>query len=200
VPVNDNRFSIATEKLKQVEEVTGVPATDLQAALEDIARSIAQETSRQTYKEITEPQNRLAEADRYMETNFPEAIKFQDEITQFVKTTPEVGEMVGELWKLGKYKEAMRYSLSEWRNNMNAQTEHQLRVAEEVRKEEVAAAKVDAGLMTTNAQSARENKEQGVTQEELDKYAAMARAGYPTPLLRNTIGRMLPDSVFGPDA
>lgn len=186
-----------SERLKQIEEITGVPATDLEAALTEIARDVSRKEAESTYKRITEPMEKRQLADAYMEDNFPEAVKFSDEIAQFVKTDPLTQSVVGNLWRQGHFQEAMVIGYNNWKLNMGAQQEHSLNVAEEVRKEEVALARVDAGLMSTNAQSSRENVEQGVTQEEFDKLNQLAKAGYHTPLLRATIGRMLPDSVFG---
>jgi hypothetical protein len=185
------------ETLQKLEEVTGLEATELANLFTGLARDVAKPVAAETYKELTEPQRRIAEADSFMEVNYPESTKFQDEIVSFAKTDPIVGPLVNELWNKGLYKEALMQSYMGWKLNSGIQEEHRLTVAEEVRREEVAKSKLDAGLVTTNAQGAREAAPTGPSSEEMDALIRAHRAGHTLPLLRATIGRTLNNEIFG---
>ena len=193
----DPSLQSIVEKFAKLEEVTGIPKEEFHDMFADLAKVVAKDTARQTYSEITEPEKRVKEADDFMATHYPESLKFQDEIVQFVRTNPEVNAVVDNLWKQGLYKEAMMHGHMAWKLESGIQKEHALTVAEEVRKEEVLASRKDAGLLHTQAHGARESAVGGPTEEEMRELIRISRAGNNTPFLRATIGRMLPDEPFG---
>jgi hypothetical protein len=192
----DPSLQAIVDKFSQFEEVTGIPKEEIHDMFATVAKSIAKETARQTYTEIEEPRKRLQEADDYMATRYPESTKFQDEIVQFTRTNPEVNSVISELWGKGLYKEAMQHGYMAWKLESGVQQEHALTVAEEVRRNEVEAARQDAGLLSTQAQGARESVNVGPSPEEMAELIRISRAGNNVPFLRATIGRTLSDDYF----
>jgi hypothetical protein len=149
-----------------------------------------------------------------MKKNYPDALKFADEIALYMESEPLIGSAVSALVLQGKKQEA---AVLAWRSYETAvkagnvqstldaarTKEVQLEAADQVRKEAVDKARKDAGIPGTSAGGVHE-RPSAPDQSEIEAAAAAMRAMGSTPgnpaaarWRELTIGRTLPPEIFG---
>jgi hypothetical protein len=187
-----SRSSRRAEIIEQLESNPFDPA--LVARLTEV---VAQETLEQA----NAPQRAYDEANTYMQARYPEALQFGDEVGQFVATNPETKAAVEKLWAAKAYGEASELAYLRWQIQKAGSAENSALANAQVLQEEVAKARIDAGLVTSQANGVHETpaSQIAVSQEEEAAAIKQYHAGYKQPLMR-IIGRDLPDDLFGPNA
>lgn len=150
------------------------------------------------------------QVDKFMRTNYPDSVNFTDEINLFVNTDPMTGTVVRTLLAAGKKEEA---AVTAWQNyaraasvetnakirTNNIQKETVLDAADQVRKEAVERARIDAGVPTTTAGGIHESPEASTSREEIEAAAAgMAAGDVGSAILwrKLTVGRDLSGPLF----
>ena len=186
------RSSRRTEILAKLEETPF--DTGLISELADVAAQEAVERAEA-------PQRAYVEADNYMRSRYPEALQFGDEVGQFVATNADTKRAVQELWAKGAYGEASELAYLRWQIQKAGAAETSVRANAQVLQEEVEKARVDAGLVTSQANGVHETpaSQMAVSKEEEEAAIKQYHAGYKTPLMR-IIGKDLPDDLFGPNS
>lgn len=179
----------AAPALAKFKEVYGVEPEDFVPLVQQLAEDIIEQREA--------PKVAFAAADSYMAERYPESIAMRDELVQFMTTDADTKPFVEKTWARGDYKEALEYGWTKMRGALAQGTENKMVLNAEIRKQEVDAARKDAGLVTTQASGVHETKQIGPSQGDMETLTAMSRAGNPYPLLRATIGKTLPDELFG---
>ncbi len=194
-------------------------AQKLSAAQRELARLEAQYAAEESHlrrdANVQAENAKWNEVDAYMDERFPEAKNFADEISLFVQSDPLVATAVTAVANKGNEKGAAElawkmFSLARGVAVTATQTsadqarETHLQAADQVRKEALAAARMDAGIMTTSASGGHEAPNAGPSQAEIDAAAVAMRAYGTQPgnaaaarWRELTIGKDLPDSIFG---
>jgi len=152
--------------------------------------------------------------DAYMDERYPDAKNFSDEIALFVQSDPLIAEAISAFAAKGKEKEATEFAWKQFNLSRGVATtidkqaadqvkEIHLQAADQVRKEAVAQARMDAGVMTTSATGAHEAPA-APSRAEIEAAAAAMRAygiqpGNPGAARWRelTIGKDLPNHIFG---
>lgn len=187
------------------EKQTEVPSGRLDEILERIAndglssenahelRNVLAETAEQTVeRKLQERDNarnaeqaKWFEVDNYMRVKHPDALNHTDEIALFIKTNPLVDTAIGSMIAAGREKEAaelawLQFDAARSAGTMaTAETEKQaiqLDAGNQVRREAVEQARVDAGVQVTNAGGVHETPAVSTSREELERAAAEMRA------------------------
>jgi hypothetical protein len=168
---------------------------------EDIAGLVRAEAQR-TVDAVMKPRDAYVEADQFMASKYPESVTLRDELVQYVQSNPDVAAVVQKAWDYGDYKGALeigwnRYEIA--RRAELAQQERGMVANQQVRTEEVQAARKDAGLITSqvsgvHAPEGKQYAPDAARQAELER---LWRAGHREPWLRENIGSTLPDELFG---
>lgn len=185
---------------------------DLEAAWQEEAALIANETVRKVLLEkdtkISEDNKIWNDVDSYMRLHHPESLNFTEEIGLFTQTDDLTNDIVVSLISQGKQRQAAEAA---WKNFRQARdmaelstthaaavkTEITLEAGEQVRKEAVQQARVDAGVATTIAAGTHEAPNTGgATREEIAAAAAEMRAGNGERWRALVIGSSLNDPVF----
>lgn len=146
----------------------------------------------------TAPQRAVEQADQYMTARYPEAYQFVDEVQQFVATDPATRAAVKELWDKGAHGPASELAYLKWQLHKASSAETGAIANAEVRRQEVEKARVDAGLVSSQASGVHESSSAnlGPTKEDMESAIKQYHSGYKKPLL-NIIGADLPDEMFG---
>lgn len=129
-------------------------------------------------------QTKWLEVDNYMRVKHPDALNHTDEIALFIKTNPLVDTAIGSMIAAGREKEAAELAWLQYDAARNAGTMAtaqtakeaiQLDAANQVRREAVEQARVDAGVQVTNAGGVHETPAVTTSREELERAAAEMR-------------------------
>lgn len=165
-----------------------------------LVAQLADVAAQEAVEKASAPQRAYAEADNYMRARYPEAFQFGDEVGQFVATDPATKSAVEKLWEKGAYGEASELAYLRWQINQASSAEASGRANAQVLQEEVAKARIDAGLVSSQANGVHETpaSQIAVSKEEEEAAIRQYHAGYKQPLMR-IIGRDLPDDLFGPN-
>lgn len=194
-------------------------AKRLSAAQRELARAearmAAEEALLQHDGARTAEQAKWDEVNRFMEKEHPESLKFADEIGLFVQSDPLIADAVQALVEKGKEQQAAVFAWKSFQNARDAGTlaatvaaaaekEVQMQAADQVRKEAVDKARVDAGIPGSSAGGVHETTAPlGPSQEEIDRLAAGMRTSGMTPgspaavaWREAIIGSKLPKELF----
>lgn len=179
------------------------------------AKAAAEEAliSRENTK--NQEQNEWNQVDNFMRQNHPESLKFTDEIGLFVGSDPVIGDAVGTLVNQGFKEKAAALAWTQYKrardagelassiNNANVK-EAELQAYDQVRKEAVNRARLDAGISGSSAGGVHERVDNTPSFDEVQAAANAMRAYGTTPgnaaaarWRELTIGRTLPPEIFG---
>jgi len=128
------------------------------------------------------------DVDAYMRKNHPESVNFTEEMSLFKQANPLIALAIDSMIEKGKQREAAEFAWTEYQKDVNgkiatadrvsAETkEVKLIAAEEVRKEAVAEARKDAGVVTSAVSGTHENPQVGVDQDEINQLGAAMQRG-----------------------
>lgn len=195
-------------------------AEDLQQIV-DSTLEFASQAARQAVEEDRKvrslDQQKWSEVDAYMRTNHPNSMAQVDEMQVFAATKPEVGRIYNRILNSGDDNARLDATLYLWSqyslsaapaaapvDPAKAAQEQALNVQAQVRKEEVDAARVQAGLTGTAASGAHEAPAPAMADAEaIDRAAAMMKQlgeqGQGGALWRSlTIAKGLDHPIFNP--
>lgn len=160
---------------------------DLRDAFRETTKNVVEEalTGRET--RISNENRKWNDVDVYMRQSYPDSINFTDEMGVFVASNRPLKLAVDSLMKEGNYQEATELAWVNYRANVDlvslgakrvedTKKEIQLEAADQVRKEAVAQARVDAGVSTTVAGGVHESPKQRSNLDEIEAAAAEMRA------------------------
>jgi len=189
-PATESNANPRDDLFKSWNEKYGVEAGDLEALKAFAREAVLEEIG---------PEREWRKAEAFMAEQFPDSTKFQAEIAQYVATDPNAGAVVNSLWQSKDYKGAMMTAYSLFDQNRRASAERAMLANETVRQEEVAEARKDAGLITSQVGGVHEApvKQYGPSPEEQKQLENLYRAGHKEPWLRANLGNNLPDELFG---
>lgn len=179
------------------------------------ARAAAEEALVQREGAKSQEQNEWDRVNTYMEKNYPESMKFTDEIGLFVESDPVIGNAINALVTQGQKEQAAVLAWTQYQRSRDAgqlassldaakNKEVELQAYDQVRKEAVERARIDAGIPGSAAGGVHERVESEPSYDEI-RYAADAMRAYGmTPgnpaaarWRELTIGKSLPPEIFG---
>lgn len=211
------------EVLSQVVENGGFfdedSASKLSAAQSELlrvqAKAAAEEALIQREGAKSQEQSEWDRVNQYMESNYPESIKFTDEIGLFVGSDPVISSAVGALVNQGLKEQAAVLAWTQYQKSRDAGAlasslnaahtkEAELQAYDQVRKEAVERARRDAGISGSSASGVHEVVDSTPSYDEIRAAADAMRAYGVTPgnpaaarWRELTIGRSLPPEIFG---
>ncbi len=186
------KLAVVLAKLKEGEPLDENGLRALVDGVTDHAAQAAQEAARNELATHAQRADASAKAwsdvDDYMRREYPDSMRFTDEIGLFTQTNPVVGKITAALIRDGNLKEAAVYAWKEYAAAQGAQIATQqvqsdakkevvLEAADQVRREAVEQARKDAGVLTTSAAGVHETDNPGPQQDEIDA-AARAMKSY----------------------
>jgi hypothetical protein len=191
------------EALKKIQANYAIDPEDMGRLADALAEETDVRVARivdQRLADAAKPVKMYDDADTYLLARYPDAVNFTEELAVFAKGDAELKEVFEEGMKQGDLRIPMELSWLKFQNHLLNSQEGKVALNSEVRKAEVAQARKDAGLPSTQASGVHEtppNAEPGISASDFERLKGMWHAGYKEPLLRATIGRTLPDEVFG---
>lgn len=195
------------EFLNRLQESYGFSEKDVNGLI-DLAAEDASARATAAVDAKNAPREKLEAAQRYMDSTYPEASQFSDEIAQFIESEPDLKAQVQSRWGTEDYQSAMEVAWLRYERTTGIQagiqTEERMKANEIVREDVVEQARGDANMVSSSASSSAgvhetPESEVGVSAEEMNNLVRAYRAGHKEPLLRATIQKDLPDSIFNPD-
>lgn len=185
------REVIMSEKLKQFGERNQIPAQELAEVVSEIARGVVAEENA--------PAQAQAQTVAYMRANHPRFFDFQNEVLAHVSANPQLSAEVSREMNQGNYTGAAVLAWSDYALSAGVDVHQRMVANNTVLNQEVEKARVDAGLVPTQASGVHEAgpDPRFITAEKLNELYELSRNGYPMPLARELIGNTLPDDIFG---
>ena len=201
----DTVFKEIVDEGGLIDETTG---PKLRQALREEAVRVAKETVAETRQIQDRETSEWTQVGAYMQVNHPESVNFTEELNLFVAANPALKNTVANLLKDGdkigatefawvKYNAAREAQTAQTTHAANVTQEIKLTAAEQVRQEAVAAARRDAGVVTTSAGGVHETVPQTADQDEIELAAAeMRRTGLGDRWRQLVIGSQLKGPLF----
>ena len=185
------RETILSEKVKQFGERNQIPAQELAEVVSEIARGVVQQENA--------PAQAQAETVAYMRQNHPRFFEFQNEVLAHVSANPMLQNEVSREMNNGNYTGAAVLAWSDYALSAGVDVHQRMVANNTVLNQEVERARVDAGLVPTQASGVHEAgpDPRFITTERLNELYELSRNGYPLPLARELIANTLPDEIFG---
>jgi hypothetical protein len=178
-------------------EVYGVPKELMQKAIES--------GSKRAMQQIFEPMARRIDADQKIVSMYPEYGPKFTELAAFVESQPELKQKVERAESSGEFLLARelawlnfeRFNAAKSAEVTSKKTEHQVAAA----KEKMADAAVTKPSQAETRTRPSAQSPNDIPDEKFTDLMELAKAGYPSPLWRSTIGAVLEreyPTVFGP--
>jgi len=209
--------------LRSVVESGGILDAEAAANLSKAQRELARAEARAAAEESLLERDGATSAEKakwdavntFMEKNYPDSIKFADEIGLYVQSAPQVNEAISALVAAGKEQSAAVLAWQSFDTARRAgtveasladaqKTEVQMQAADQVRKEAVDQARKDAGIPGTSVSGVHSGGPTEPDRSEVEAAAEAMRAYGVTPgnpaaarWRELTIGRTLPPEIFG---
>lgn len=144
------------------------------------------------------PMQEVQKAEVKFLEEFPDAQGKSREIAATINADPTVARVVALAWQGGDYVGAMRYAWAMTSLQMNQATERAGMANAYVAQEELIAARSAAGLISSQNTGVHEEPAPEMTNEQYQSLVERYQAGDKAPLLRQTLGKTLPDELFDP--
>lgn len=175
-------------------EAFGLPKEVTERAVKHLTQKAVQEMFAPTFHQI--------QADKDIIQKYPEYKDRFNDLSAFVETNADVKDSVQRAEAVGEYGLAREYAWLKFVNSGVQQIESDLKAADASRSAEIRATRKDAAVQAAPRTDTRTkpSEDTGITSERLEYLKGLAKAGHPTPLWRETIGRTLPkdfDSLLG---
>lgn len=211
------------EVLSEVVQGGGLLNEEVAAKLSKAQRELSRAEARAAAEESLLERDGASTAEKakwdavntFMEQNYPDSIKFADEIGLYVQSAPQINEAISALVAAGKeqsaailawqsFDAARRAGTVEASLAAAQKTEVELAAADQVRKEAVDKARLDAGIPGTSVSGVHSEAPTAPDRSEIEAAANAMRAygsqpGNPAAARWRelTIGRTLPPEIFG---
>jgi hypothetical protein len=180
-----------SDRIKQFGERNQIPAQELAEVVREIAGEVVAETNA--------PAEAQRQATEYMRQNHPRFFDFQAEVLANVQANPGLQQVVSRELARGNFEGAMETAWSNYALNAGVDVHQRMVANNTVLNQEVEKARVDAGLVPTQAagvhQAAPDSRY--ISAERFEELKELARQGYNMPLAREVFGANLPDELFG---
>lgn len=154
-----------------------------------VAKQIVENMLSERDNKVAAETSKWNNVDAYMREKYPESVNFTNELGLFVRANPLIAAGVDGLIAKGREIEATEFAFLEFKKThqltqaneklgIAEKTEIQLSAAEQVRKEAVDKARMDAGVVSTTASGVHERVDQGPSTDEVELAASeMRRTG-----------------------
>lgn len=176
----------------------GVPQKPLKEAIQSLAV--------QAVQQMFAPAVQRMNADAEIKSRYPEYESNFEKLTQFVESDAELKEKVIRAENAGEFLLARELAWLNYERAGALQKSQDLVDRNQQRVAQAESVKADAAVTKPSAADARTNdvwdSPNNIPDEKFTDLMALAKAGYPQQLWKNTIGRVLEKqypSVFGPE-
>lgn len=202
-PVARNPIDFSADPvLKQLAEESSVSVDLLVQAIDRVATARSEQVSVEVVNAKIDPLQRMTEAETYMRTKYPDSVNHINEVSNFLKTTPDEAIIVAELVQMGKPGKAMEYAFKQYAAHVGLDLTKKMEANAAVAEEERLAARAQAGLPTspnTGVMAARPSTD-APTREEIQAMNEAAGPGLSQEQAavirrRRLLGNLLPESL-----
>ncbi len=202
-PVARNPIDFSADPvLKQFAEESSVPTDLLIQAIDRVATARAEQISAEVVNAKIDPLQRMTEAETHMRTKYPDSVNHINEVSNFLKSTPDEAVIVAKLVQMGEPAKALEYAFKQYAANVGLDLKKKMEANAAVAEEERLVARAQAGLPTspnTGVMAARPSTE-APTREEIQALNEAAGPGLSQDQAavirrRRLLGNMLPESL-----
>lgn len=180
------------EELVKSSEESG--QIDPQALLQTVAK-IAARTSQEAVAAQLGPMQAISEAEAYMRSTYPDSVNHGQELQNFIKTDPIVGNTVADLLRAGSYRGAMEYAWSMYTVKNGLTVERGMTANAQIAEEERARARAAAGFSgspNTGVHAETKEANRALTREEIAALNERSKSDGGELRRRVMLGQFLP--------